>query len=94
MNRFALCALCFLMGLVHCTTYFSAEVTVFGPNEYWRTKGSPNLYEDAFSASPGLGTLIICNGDDDRKKRVSSASVCLNGEEIFIKVNKNSNDTV
>jgi RHS repeat-associated protein len=74
--------LSFLIG-----TSFAVEVTLFGPNQYVRTTGPANVYTDTFSAIPGEARLIVKNGDWDDSQRVtdaiSSASVVVNGEQIF-----------
>jgi hypothetical protein len=62
---------------------FASEVTVFGPTEYMRTTDLPNVYTDTFSAFPNEGILIIENGDEDGKHRVTSALVFINGAQIF-----------
>ncbi|MCK5543283.1 MAG: tandem-95 repeat protein [Desulfobacterales bacterium] len=73
----------FLVG----SNAFANEVTIFGPNTYLRTSGSPDLYSDTFSAFPGQGTLIIKNGSYDGSKKIidaiSSATVSINGAPIF-----------
>jgi hypothetical protein len=65
----------------------AVEVTVFGPHQYVRTSGSPDVYSDTFSAMPGQGMLIVRNGSWNGGHRVedgiSSARVTVNGEEIF-----------
>ena len=62
---------------------FATELTVFGPTQYMRTTGSPNVYTDTFSAFPKEGTLIIENGDEDGKHRVTSALIFINGVQMF-----------
>ena len=66
---------------------FAAEVSVFGPEQYLRTSAATNFYSDTFSAVPGQGTLIVKNGSYDGSNRimdsVSSASVSVNGVQIF-----------
>ncbi|MBN2569529.1 MAG: hypothetical protein JXB42_08895 [Deltaproteobacteria bacterium] len=65
---------------------FAGETTLFGPKQFLRTKGKPNIYTETFSASPALpaqGTLAILNGDEDSGNRVSSALISVNGKKIF-----------
>ena len=61
----------------------AAVQSVFGPNQYVRTNGNPNVYTDSFSAASGQGTITIFNGDENGNNRVTSASILLNGVEIF-----------
>jgi len=65
----------------------AAEVTIFGPEQYTRTSGPPNVYEDSFFAKSGTGKLIILNGAQSGGKKnkhsVSRALVRLNGKKIF-----------
>ena len=65
----------------------AGEVTLFGPKQYVRTTGTPNVYTDTFSAIPGEAKLTVKNGNWDGSERItdaiSSASVAVNGEEIF-----------
>ena len=65
----------------------AVEVTLFGPHQYIRTSGSPNVFTDTFPAYPGTGTLIVENGNQVDENRIidaiSSAEVFINGELIF-----------
>ncbi|MBA4368663.1 MAG: hypothetical protein C0403_13615, partial [Desulfobacterium sp.] len=61
----------------------NGEQGIFGPKQYLRTTGSPNIYEDTFSATPGPGYLIIRNCEADSKHRVTSALIFINGEQIY-----------
>ena len=72
-----------LSGLLLINTASAVEVTLFGPEQYLRTKGPANVYTDTFSATPGKGILVIKNGTEDGQLRVSSALVFVNGEQIF-----------
>ncbi|MDA3895089.1 MAG: PASTA domain-containing protein [Desulfobacteraceae bacterium] len=56
---------------------------IFGPSQFVRTKGKPNVYTETFIATPGEGFLTVINGDDDGSNRVSSALIYVNGLEIF-----------
>ena len=89
-----------LIGLLFFLWFFlhgayANEVTRFGPEQYIRTSGQPNVYADSFSARAGTGRLIILNGSQSGNKKidyaVSSAHVYLNGEEIFGPQNFNKN---
>jgi len=60
-----------------------ASALLFGPKQYVRTTGKPNVYKDTFLAKPGKGWLYILNGDEDGENRVSSAIITLNGKDIF-----------
>ena len=86
MRKAAFFTLCLLIGLFGSTS-FAAEVTIFGPKQYVRTTGAPDVYTDTFTANPGEGTLIVKNGAMDGDDRItdalSSATVSLNGEQIF-----------
>ncbi|MBN1843575.1 MAG: hypothetical protein JW883_15010 [Deltaproteobacteria bacterium] len=77
----------FLFLTVFLGTASAVEVTLFGPNQYLRTSGPPDVYTDTFSAIPGQGMLIVRNGNWDGGHRVEdgvrSATVTVNGEEIF-----------
>ena len=52
---------------------YAAEVTVFGPNQYVRTTGSPDIYTDTFGVIPGEGMLIVKNGSVDGNNRITDA---------------------
>lgn len=82
MKKALLLTLCLLLS-IFVGTSFAVEVTLFGPNQYVRTQGSPDIYTDTFRDVPGEGTLIIENGDEDGKHRISNAKVLVNEEQIF-----------
>ena len=76
----------FTLSLLLCVflgTSFAVEVTLFGPNQYLRTKGAPNQFSDTFPGILGDGKLIIQNGDENGKHRISSATIKLNGEVVL-----------
>ena len=77
----------FLFLSLFLGTSSAVEVTLFGPKQYLRTTGSANVYTDTFSAIAGEARLIVKNGDWDESHRrtdaISSASVVVNGQEIF-----------
>ena len=86
MKKAILVSLCMLL-CIFVSTSFAAEVTLLGPNQYLRTSGAPNVYTDTFSAIAGEGSLIVKNGSWDGENRIvdaiSSASVFVNGQQIF-----------
>ncbi|MBW1818596.1 MAG: hypothetical protein JRJ60_15750, partial [Deltaproteobacteria bacterium] len=86
MKRAAVVTLCLILG-VFAGAALAGTISVFGPNEYERTAGAPNVFTDSFTAISGEGMLIIKNGAIDGNNRIadaiSTASVCLNGEQIF-----------
>ena len=86
MKKTVFIILCLLIGLF-ASTSFAVEVTVFGPNQYLRTTGAPDLYNDTFSAVQGEGILIVKNGTVYGENRIidsiSSATILVNGEQIF-----------
>ena len=71
-----------LIVCIFQVVYVSGMV-IFGPTEYIRTSGMPNLYADTFSAFLGKAYLIIYNGNEDGTNRVSSATVRLNDKQVF-----------
>ncbi|WP_051309762.1 hypothetical protein [Desulfogranum japonicum] len=81
-NYFLLIFLFLLVGHAN-----GAEITAFGPQQYVRTTGSPNIYTDIFSAEPGEARLVIYNGLKGEKSnqdlRVTSGVIELNGEVLF-----------
>jgi len=74
---FAACALL----LVQASTV--QGVTLFGPEKYERTKGPPDIYNEAVTATAGTAALIIRNGAENDKHRVTSARVFMNGKEVL-----------
>ena len=86
MKKTFILTLCLILG-VFAGTLFAAEVTLFGPIQYVRTTGAPDVFTNSFFAISELGMLIVKNGAIDGNNRItdaiSSASVYLNGEQIF-----------
>jgi hypothetical protein len=86
MKKAVLVALVILLGFI-TNTSFAIEVPVFGPEQYVRNTGEPDVYTTTFSASQGQGTLIVKNGTGEGEHRIvdalSSAIVTVNGEQIF-----------
>jgi len=82
MKKTAMITLCLLLGVLIGTSS-AVEVTVFGPKVYERTKGKPNVYTDNFPGIIGEGKLIVHNGGNNKKSRISSAVISVNGKQIF-----------
>lgn len=86
MKKAVLVALVILLGFF-TNTSFAVQATVFGPVQYERTMGEPNVYTATFSASEVEGTLIVKNGTGEGEHRIvdalSSAIVTVNGGQIF-----------
>ena len=89
MKKFAVisaASLFFLFGMLIGTS-FGDEVTLFGPNQYVRFGGAPDVYTNSFTGIPGAGKLIVKNGNQIGDKRIedaiSGAVVKVNGEVIF-----------
>ena len=81
MRKVSLIAGFLLLSVFVCSSA-AVEVTLFGPVTYERTKGEPNTYTDSFSIEglSGHGKLIIQNGNNNKKTRVSSTKITFNGE--------------
>lgn len=63
-----------------------AQTVLFGPQTYQRTAGPPNQFTDTFTLPAGTTlpyTLHVVNGNADGTKRISSATVKLNGTQIL-----------
>ena len=81
----------FLLLSLFIGTASAVEVTLFGPKQYVRTSGSPDVFTAPFTALfPEIvsnGKLIVFNGNQIGEHRVtdavSSAEVFVNGEQIF-----------
>lgn len=63
----------------------AAEMTpIFGPEQYVRTAPAPQTFTDAFSRCGNQpAEIVVINGNADGTRRVSSASVSLNGLVII-----------
>jgi len=62
-----------------------AQTTLFGPITYTRTAGPPNQFSDTFILPAGTTapyTIHIVNGQADGTKRISSATIKLNGVQV------------
>ncbi|MDW7773305.1 MAG: putative Ig domain-containing protein [Desulfobulbaceae bacterium] len=79
-------SLIFLLALLN-SHVFAAEITAFGPRQYVRTTGNPNIYLESFTAEPGEALLVIRNGEPGQKSnydnRVTSGVISLNGDVLF-----------
>jgi len=79
------CVFFILFFAIHHTQ--AAETQIFGPNQYDRTQGDPDIFTGSFSAMAGEGTLTVKNGQVDGNSRIvdtiSSARITVNGNEIF-----------
>ncbi|MCD4811316.1 putative Ig domain-containing protein [bacterium] len=56
---------------------------VFGPKQYHRTEGKPNVYTDSFAGVPAEGNIVVQNGDQAGNHRISSAIIMVNGVQVF-----------
>ena len=69
------------------STALGSEVSVFGPEQFMRTAGTPDIFFNTFSASSAEGKIIVRNGSRTGEDRIidsiSSAVVTLNGAQIF-----------
>lgn len=62
-----------------------AQTVLFGPTPYTRTAGPPNQFTETLTLPPGTTppyNLRIVNGNADGTKRISSATVTLNGTPV------------
>ncbi len=72
--------------LTQCSIFshgLACENAVFGPKQYVRTTGSPNIYSDSFAAFTQKGDLVIENGNVNGKHRVTSACVFVNNQKVL-----------
>lgn len=73
----------FLFLGLFVSTSSAVGATLFGPKQCLRTTGQPDVYDAIFSATPGVGTLIVTNGDEAGNNRLSSSAILLNGEQVL-----------
>ncbi len=59
------------------------QPTVFGPQQYIRTVGAPNIFTTTFPAGIAGGLLVVQNGDKHGSNRLSSATITVNGVQIL-----------
>jgi len=73
----------FCILFLFVTQSFAVEVTLYGPKQFTRHKGKPDVYTGNFPGRIGQGMLIVKNGTIEGTNRISSAIIKVNGEEIF-----------
>lgn len=75
-----------VVGLLTMTpSVTQSQQTIFGPKQYLRTAGPPNMYTDTFPLPAGVTApflLHIVNGNADGTNRVSSATGTVNGTQV------------
>jgi hypothetical protein len=61
------------------------QEVLFGPKQYTRTTGKPVTYSDGFNfaGEHSEGKLTVANGNVGGENRVSSATIILNGRQLF-----------
>ncbi|MHB1351354.1 MAG: hypothetical protein ACYCYR_15995 [Desulfobulbaceae bacterium] len=91
MKTFLLLSTLTAVLFLFCRAPRADEVTVYGPIQFVRITGSPNVFSDIFSLSPGEGKLTILNGSESGDNRISSAEIRINGETIISPSNFNQN---
>lgn len=74
----------------------TAQVTFpfFGPKRYTRTAGPPNVFNETIAVPPwlvGPYTLRVQNGEPDGTRRVSAASIVINGVTVATQSDFNQN---
>ena len=82
---FLLCVLSLL--LLTQNALATHPVDVFGPKTFFRTTGAPNIFQENFSLPTLLGTFTM----KVENNKVSSASIKLNGTDIFSPKDFNQN---
>ncbi len=76
MKKIILFLWCLISGLL-ISPLFAADVIVFGPHQYTRTHGASDIFNNTFTAAQGSALIIIENGDNNDRCRVSSAEVII-----------------
>jgi len=67
-------------------------MTVFGPKTYTRTSGPPDTFTDTFlHCGTAPCEIVVINGNEDGTKRISSASIEINGVEVVAPSDFNQN---
>jgi hypothetical protein len=62
----------------------AATAPTFGPKQYTRIAGPPQTFTEVFPRCGGAPCqLVVMNGDGNGQKRISSASIFLNGKQIL-----------
>lgn len=83
--RFLLMALATTALIATATLAGAADMTpIFGPSQFTRNAGRPQTFTATFEhCGTAPCQIVVLNGDDNGKHRVSSASIRLNGKEII-----------
>lgn len=71
-----------IVCIVASSGAFAAEITVLGPSQFERTKGSPNVNQEVFPGMIGEARMVVINGEPSGRNRVSSAGIWINGQPI------------
>ena len=84
MKKSVIFVLSLLLLAVFASTSLAVEVSLYGPQQFVRTEGEPNVYTDSFTVVglSGQGRLVITNGDPSGEHRISSAIVHFNGQQV------------
>ncbi len=84
MKRLLVFAICNFLLLIVSHPVHSADYMIFGPELFKTSKGKPYTQETTFTSriTGPQAKLVIVNGDETGKHRVSSGTITLNGEEI------------
>src|SRR6266581_4316179 len=63
----------------------AGTLPIFGPQQYTRTKGPPNRFTDTFQncETAAQYKMVVANGSSEGEDRISSASIILNGTQVF-----------
>src|SRR4051812_47743257 len=65
------------------TALVAATTPAFGPKQFNRTSGGPNVYTETFQhCGTSHCQIVIVNGNANGSNRVSSATISLNGVQI------------
>lgn len=86
--------LLFLMGVVTNPAGAGEEAVLFGPVTTLRETGKPTNVSYTFPRLPGFAgpyRLIVTNGDNEGRARISSALIYLNGALVLSPSNLNQN---
>src|SRR5688500_13679855 len=78
------------------TSVQAAEIAFpfFGPKRYTRTVGPPNVFNETIAVPPwlvGPYTLRVQNGEPDGTRRLSAASIVINGVTVASQPDFNQN---
>lgn len=81
MKRIVLTASLFLGCMSLSNAWAAVDLTLF-EQDFLRGKGKPDSFAESFVAQEQQARVIISNGGENGSKKVSSASVVLNGKKI------------